>query len=256
MQYWLLPERAPEWTLGWGKVGVGVGVSCAVEANYPIDTWRRRHPESFGSHPHKRQTFEIADRPYKLSLVSLSRHGSVAVETPSKSLDKSQPRLWKLLLSQVERILAPSPDFLGFHTFHLLRYKQHGMLCVLESQAATHESVFPRETVSRSHELALALQTAPAQPRYRKLVLGTGSGDLHVRSAPKDSLPLLGRFGTPVKGSNGGPEGVSVAEWVERLLVEVEGKWLVTRGERRCGSFLIGNTWKNGHQKLSSRTAG
>ncbi|CAK9062135.1 Uncharacterized protein SCF082_LOCUS32429 [Durusdinium trenchii] len=68
------------------------------------------------------------------------------------------------------------------------------MLCVLESQAATHESVFPRETVSRSHELALALQTAPAQPRYRKLVLGTGSGDLHVRSAPKDSLPLLGHI--------------------------------------------------------------
>ncbi|CAK9066083.1 unnamed protein product [Durusdinium trenchii] len=29
---------------------------------------------------------------------------------------------------------------------------------------------------------------------YRKLVLGTGSGDLHVRSAPKDSLPLLGHI--------------------------------------------------------------
>ena len=28
--------------------------------------------------------------------------------------------------------------------------------------------------------------------RYRKLVLGTGSADVHVRSAPKDSLPLLG----------------------------------------------------------------
>lgn len=29
-------------------------------------------------------------------------------------------------------------------------------------------------------------------PRYRKLVLGTGSADVHVRSAPRDSLPLLG----------------------------------------------------------------
>lgn len=29
---------------------------------------------------------------------------------------------------------------------------------------------------------------------YRKLVLGTGSADVHVRSAPKDSLPLLGHI--------------------------------------------------------------
>ena len=27
---------------------------------------------------------------------------------------------------------------------------------------------------------------------YRKIVLGTGSSDVHVRSAPRDSLPLLG----------------------------------------------------------------
>jgi len=29
---------------------------------------------------------------------------------------------------------------------------------------------------------------------YRKLVLGTGSADVHVRAAPKDSLPLLGHI--------------------------------------------------------------
>ena len=27
---------------------------------------------------------------------------------------------------------------------------------------------------------------------YRKIVLGTGSSDVHVRSAPRDALPLLG----------------------------------------------------------------
>ena len=33
---------------------------------------------------------------------------------------------------------------------------------------------------------------------YRKLVLGTGSADVHVRSAPRDSLPLLGHIDVAV----------------------------------------------------------
>eukprot|EP00438_Fugacium_kawagutii_P031122 Skav214928 [mRNA] locus=scaffold2073:264322:270769:- [translate_table: standard] len=55
-----------------------------------------------------------------------------------------------------------------------------------------HDMCAPDQILGSCVQYWLLPERAPEW--YRKLVLGTGSADVHVRSAPRDSLPLLGHI--------------------------------------------------------------
>ena len=104
-----------------------------------------------------------------------------------------------------ERCPAPTCPGVVFNIGYCLNELLNGLLdvCLFVKDGLPFKTIhtlflFPVESwnTSGSYKSSLINSWADAEsvitPRYRKLVLGTGSADVHVRSAPRDSLPLLG----------------------------------------------------------------